>query len=185
MVTRAGNSTTIPPMTATDACEPFPKIRMITGARAMSGTERSSIATGMSALSAPFETRKRMAPRIATTRPTMKPVSAWPMVTPRLAPRIARFAAASSSTNRKSQTSSGPLAMYGEMPKKARTASQISSTITKVESPMSTLLPTARPSDLSATERTCLRRSATAVAWDGAAACIVMRGPPFRWTTAR
>ena len=67
---------------------------MMTGAIAISGTDRSSIATGMSAASAPLLSWKIAAAMIAATRPAMKPIAASPSVTMRLPMISSRLAAA-------------------------------------------------------------------------------------------
>ncbi len=54
MVTSAGKSTTMPLITATVA-KPLPKISVMIGASATSGTVRTSIATGIVAASTPRE----------------------------------------------------------------------------------------------------------------------------------
>ena len=93
MFTSAGKSTTMPPMTAT-VHRSRPKIMMMTGAIAISGTDRSSIATGMRACSAPLLSWNRPAPTIAASSPATKPMTAWPSVTVRLPSTRVRFAAA-------------------------------------------------------------------------------------------
>ena len=99
MFTSAGKSTTMPPMTAR-VQKSRPKIRMITGAIATSGTERSSIATGMRACSIPLLSWNTVAPSVATTSPAMKPIAASPRVTMRLAKIISRLASAAGTSKR-------------------------------------------------------------------------------------
>ena len=69
----AGNSTTIVPMTATDAAVPRPVSRMMTGAIDTSGTLRSSSASGITPASTALLSVKSTASTIAVVRPTTKP----------------------------------------------------------------------------------------------------------------
>ena len=62
----AGNRTTIEPMTATDAGVPRPVIRMMTGAMATSGTERSSSASGITPISTERDSENARARTMAT-----------------------------------------------------------------------------------------------------------------------
>ncbi len=91
-----------------------PKIRMMTGAIAISGTERRSIATGMRACSMPLFSSNARAARRATTRPATKPIAASPSVTMRFPSNIVRLASAAGTVNSQFQTSIGPLAIRGE-----------------------------------------------------------------------
>ena len=98
MLTSAGNKTTIAPMTATDICS-RPKIRMIIGAIAISGTERSNMAIGISACSMPFERLNKSEIRVAKKIPTTKPIDASIMVWPSAAITMSRFSLAAGTSN--------------------------------------------------------------------------------------
>lgn len=100
----------MPPMTATEAGEPMPVMRMITGAIATKGTLRSSRAIGMTAVCTPRESRKTTASTRAATMPATKPATVSTSVTP-TSPRMSdRCVVASLPETSQAHTSAGPLA---------------------------------------------------------------------------
>ena len=116
MVTRAGKNTTMPAITATPT-RPRPKISVMIGVIATSGTERSSMATGMNACST---LRNRTNP-IPTTRaaimPPTNPSEASRSVVPSGSNTADRLAAASGAVTMYSQTACGVLPTRGLMAK--------------------------------------------------------------------
>jgi hypothetical protein len=106
MLTRAGKSTTIAPITATESCS-RPNIKIIIGAIAINGTERRRIASGISACSIPFDRVKMKAINVARNIPTTKPIEASSMVCPSAVITSSRFSLALGTSTRNAKTSRG------------------------------------------------------------------------------
>ena len=164
---RAGKSTTIVPMTATDAVVPRPVMRMITGAIDTRGIVRSSSTSGMTPASTAFDRLNATASTIATIMPTTNPSDESTSVCPTSGNSCARFASAFGDVKRNSHTSSGPFAMYGEIPVRLTTACHSRSStmivIPALPSERSTVLRSARRR--SARRRACAAASAATASW--------------------
>ncbi|CAB4731705.1 unannotated protein [freshwater metagenome] len=139
--TRAGKSTTMPAITAVVASVPDPKISRMTGAIAISGTDRISIATGMIVFSAGLDSTMVLASTSAAPMPATKPIAASPRVVRTSAMTSERCSPASSSVTRYSHTTDGPLPTNSLTSSSERNATHTSSTMPTV----TTALKSARP----------------------------------------